>query len=58
MRRSKTNKIIAGVCGGIGKSTQINPWFFRILFLLIGGGFWIYILMWAFIKEEDDYEIY
>jgi phage shock protein PspC (stress-responsive transcriptional regulator) len=54
MTRSKTDRIIAGVCGGIAKSTGINPWLFRILFLLIGGGFWVYLLMWVFI-EEDNY---
>jgi phage shock protein C len=52
MLRSRYDRIIAGVCGGIGKYTGINPWFFRILFLILGGGFWIYILMWIFIKEE------
>ena len=55
MKRSKSDKIIAGVCGGIGKYTNVNPWLWRILFLLVGGGLWIYLLMWAFIKEENDY---
>jgi phage shock protein C len=55
MKRSKSDKIIAGVCGGIGKYTNVNPWLWRILFLLVGGGFWIYLLMWAFIQEENDY---
>jgi len=54
MTRSKTDRIIAGVCGGISKSTGINPWLFRILFLIVGGGFWVYLLMWTFI-EEDNY---
>ncbi len=53
MKRSKTDKVIAGVCGGIGKYTGINPWLFRILFLFIGAGFWIYLLMWIFIEEEN-----
>jgi phage shock protein PspC (stress-responsive transcriptional regulator) len=52
MTRSKTDRIIDGVCGGIAKSTGINPWLFRILFLLIGGGFWVYLLMWVFIEDE------
>jgi phage shock protein PspC (stress-responsive transcriptional regulator) len=57
MKRSKSNKIIAGICGGMSKSLGINAWFFRILFLIIGGGLWIYLLMWIFIKEEDDWKI-
>jgi phage shock protein PspC (stress-responsive transcriptional regulator) len=54
MKRSKSNKIIAGICGGMSKSLGINAWFFRILFLIIGGGFWIYLLMWVFINEEEQ----
>lgn len=53
MKRSRTNRVIAGVCGGIGKYTGINPWLFRILFIILGGGFWIYLLMWVFIEEES-----
>ena len=53
MKRSKSDKVIAGICGGIGKYTGINSWLFRILFLILGGGFWIYLLMWIFIEEEN-----
>jgi phage shock protein C len=52
LKRSKYNRVIGGVCGGIGTMTGINPWLFRILFLFLGAGFWIYILMWIFIEEE------
>ena len=57
MKRSKTDKMIAGICGGMSKSTGVNPWLFRIIFLLAAGGFWVYLLMWAFIKEEDDFQL-
>ena len=53
MKRIRTNRVIAGVCGCIGKATGINPWLFRILFIILGGGFWIYLLMWVFIEEES-----
>lgn len=53
MKRSRTNRVIAGVCGGIGKHLEINPWLFRILFIILGGGFWIYLLMWIFMEEES-----
>ena len=39
MKRSKDDKIIAGVCGGIGEATGVNPWLFRLLFLFGGGIF-------------------
>ena len=50
MKRSKNDRLIAGVCGGIGESMGIEPWLFRILFLVFGG-FWIYLLMWIFIED-------
>lgn len=53
MKRSRTNKIIAGVCGGIGNYTGLNPWIFRLIFIFIAGGFWIYLLMWLFTKKEN-----
>ena len=37
--RSRTNKILAGVCGGIGEHLNVNAWIFRILFILFGIGF-------------------
>jgi phage shock protein C len=51
MKRSKTDKVIAGICGGIGKATGISPWLFRLLFFF-GSGLWVYLLMWIFIEEE------
>lgn len=53
MRRSKTNRIVAGVCGGLETETGINAWVFRLIFLF-GGGFWIYILLLAFITSEEQ----
>jgi phage shock protein C len=51
MKRSKTDRIIGGVCGGIGKYFDINPWAPRLVFLL-AGGFWIYVILWIALKEE------
>lgn len=52
MTRIKNGKVIAGVCTGIGKYLGISPWLLRILFIIWGGGFWIYLLFWIFMKEE------
>lgn len=30
LHRSKTKKILAGVCGGLSEKTGVNPWVFRI----------------------------
>lgn len=36
--RSSTDKSIGGVCGGLGKYTDIDPFWYRLLFIL--GGLW------------------
>ena len=50
MKRSKTDRIIGGVCGGIGKYFDINPWAPRLVFLL-AGGFWIYVILLKIIRQ-------
>lgn len=35
---SKSNKILCGVCGGLAKSTGLNAWIWRILFIIFGAG--------------------
>ena len=47
--RSNENKIIWGVCGGLGEYFQIDPVIIRILFILMlfagGAGFFLYIIL-------------
>ena len=55
--RSKTNKIIAGVCGGIGEYFKVDPTLVRLLWLLIsvmsaGSGVVAYIVAWIIIPKE------
>jgi phage shock protein C len=54
--RSKTNKIIAGVCGGIAEYSNIDPTIVRLLWLLFsliwGTGLVAYIIAWIIIPEE------
>lgn len=56
--RSETNKIIAGVAGGLGEYFNIDPTIIRILFVLItifgGSGLIIYIILWLIIPSESD----
>lgn len=57
LRRSSTNTMIAGVAGGLGKFFGINPFWFRIAFiiaLLPGGvpGIAAYIILWLIIPSE------
>jgi len=54
--RSKKNRVIAGVCGGIGEYFNTDPTLIRLIwvfFVLIGGsGILAYIIAWIIIPEE------
>ena len=56
LRRSRENRVVAGVCGGLGHFLGISPTWFRLGFLLMllpGGlpGIVIYALCWIIIPE-------
>ncbi len=56
LRRSRRRRMIAGVSGGLGEFFGINPWWFRIGFLIAtipGGipGIGLYILLWIVIPK-------
>jgi phage shock protein PspC (stress-responsive transcriptional regulator) len=53
-RRSSSNNIISGVCGGLENYTGLDAIFWRILFLLfIGtGSVGIYFLIWILSSED------
>lgn len=55
MHRSTSNKMIAGVCGGLGDYFGIDATIVRIIFvvLLLTGslGFWLYIILWLILPE-------
>jgi phage shock protein PspC (stress-responsive transcriptional regulator) len=64
--RSETNKVIAGVCGGLGEYFDIDPVILRIILVLItifgGSGLIIYFVLWIVVpskskvnKESEDY---
>lgn len=55
--RSKKNRVIAGVCGGIGEYLGIDPTVIRLLwvlftFLSVGAGLIAYIIAWILIPEK------
>ena len=55
--RSTTDVVVAGVCGGLGKSLGIDPAFIRLFFVLgIWGGFslFIYPVLWMVLPREDQ----
>ena len=55
--RSKTDRKIAGICGGLGKYFNIDPTIVRVIFILMllpGGlpGVLPYLVLWVVIPEE------
>lgn len=54
--RSKTQKILGGVCGGLGDYFAVDPVWFRIGFVVLalggGSGILIYLLMWLIVPEQ------
>ena len=57
LRRSKEDRVIAGVSGGLGNFFGISPLWFRLAFLLSllpGGipGLIIYLILWIIIPNE------
>ncbi|MCE4538683.1 PspC domain-containing protein [Pelomonas sp. P7] len=56
LRRSRMDRWIGGVCGGIARATGLDSWVWRliftVLFLAFGSGILLYILLWIFVPEE------
>ena len=56
LNRSDTNRMIAGVCGGLGDYFDIDPVLIRLIFVVLAvfsGGLWflVYILFWIIIPR-------
>ena len=57
LRRSHTDKIIAGVCGGIGEYLEVDPvvvrllWIVATVFTAFGPGALCYLLAWVIIPD-------
>jgi phage shock protein C len=54
--RSRDDRMLGGVAGGLGEFLTIDPTLLRLLFVLSlvlgGAGFWVYIVMWLIVPEE------
>lgn len=55
--RSRSDRVIAGVCGGLGHYLGIDPIIIRIFFILLvlgqGAGVLVYIICWLAIPDES-----
>ena len=57
--RSRKNRMIAGVCGGLGEYFDIDPTIIRVvavILLLPGGlpGFLPYIILWVVVPTDPE----
>ena len=56
VRRSRSERVIAGVCGGIGRYLGVDPVLLRIAFIVLalanGLGVIAYVVAWVAIPEE------
>ena|SRR5258705_12394847 len=54
--RSKSDRWLGGVCGGLADLTDLPSWAWRLLFCLValfaGFGAILYILLWIFVPEK------
>jgi phage shock protein C len=59
--RSNTNRILGGVCAGLGEHLDVDPTVIRLIWavvtvLSLGTGIIIYILAWIIIPEPGQDE--
>jgi phage shock protein C len=57
LRRSRSDCVFGGVCGGLGRYTGMPSWSWRVLFCLsvvcFGFGILLYCLLWLFVPQES-----
>lgn len=57
LRRSTSNRYIAGVAGGLGRHFNIDPTILRVLLVVLtffgGAGLVIYAVCWLFVPEDN-----
>lgn len=61
LRRSRDDKVIAGVCGGLGKYFGVEAIWFRLAFVVLaiggGSGILIYLVSWLVIPPQGADEV-
>ncbi len=60
LRRSRTNRMIAGVIGGLAEYFAIDPTLARVLFVIGSAvsvafpGILVYLILWALVPEGES----
>ncbi|MBN1630079.1 MAG: PspC domain-containing protein [Thermoleophilia bacterium] len=54
--RSRADKMIGGVCGGLGEYFEVDPTIVRVLWVAVtlfgGAGVIAYLILWVIVPEE------
>ena len=58
--RSRSKRMLGGVCGGLGEYLNIDPVVLRVIFVIVGflygASLLIYLIMWILVPEEPQSE--
>ena len=56
LRRSRDDRMVAGVCGGLGRYTDVDPLVFRVIVAVLtifgGSGLLLYALAWLLVPDD------
>ena len=56
--RSRTNRKLAGICGGLGQYFNLDATLLRVLFVLLavlgGSGLILYLALWIIVPREPQ----
>jgi phage shock protein C len=56
LQRSRTEKMLGGVCGGLGEYFGVDPTIIRVLWVAItllgGAGILLYLILWVVMPEQ------
>jgi phage shock protein C len=56
--RSEKDRMIAGVCGGLGEYFEVDPVIVRLIFIFVGmaggSGLLIYLVLWLIVPLESE----
>jgi phage shock protein PspC (stress-responsive transcriptional regulator) len=59
LERSRSDRWLTGVCGGLGAYFGLDPILFRIAFIVLtvagGAGLWLYLAAWLLLPEQGSH---
>jgi phage shock protein PspC (stress-responsive transcriptional regulator) len=58
MYRSFSDRVLGGICGGLGTLLPVNAWWLRVLFVVLAVATWgafalLYLILWLAIPQES-----